>query len=231
MWISQSTMDYITANTVRCFLLHRGFFFAYFFFQHSLLQRIYVQIKHCYDFSVSWRLASTPPWVIAAAEAFYVSQFSSQWKSTCFYKSSPLRNTCTEQQAHCFPLSYIVKIERPERQHQAGLLNHSSFLAPLGWLRVPVRNTPSWLLSDSRSCNLLVILYWAVLPHRKHTLVFGNHRNMTSLWLMIAKITIFSLLTRLCDKIQMIYLLIDRSWVHMIWMENNMIQSISVHLW
>lgn len=128
MFISWSTMDYITANTVRCFHWHRGFFIF-------TPVRIFVQIKHCYDFRVSGQTAKTQLWVIAAAEAFYVSQFSSQWKSTCFYKSSPLRNTCTEQQAHCFPLSYIVKIERPERQHQAGLLNHSSFLAPLGWLK------------------------------------------------------------------------------------------------
>lgn len=122
------TMDYITANTVRCRQSHRNFFIL-------PPARTVVQIKHCHDFSVSGQRARAPLWVIAAAEAFYVSQFSSQWKPTCFYKSSPLRNTCTEQQAHCFPLSYIVKIERRERQHQAGLLNHSSFLAPLGWLK------------------------------------------------------------------------------------------------
>lgn len=97
--------------------------------------RIFVQIKHRSDSSISGQTARPRPWVIAAAEAFYVSQFWPQWKSTCFYKSSPLRNTCTEQQAHCFPLSYVVKIERRARQHQAGLLNHSSFLAPLGWLK------------------------------------------------------------------------------------------------
>lgn len=97
--------------------------------------RIFVQIKHCSDSSSAGQTARPNTWVIAAAEAFYVSQFWPRWKSTCFYKSSPLRNTCTEQQAHCFPLSYVVKIERRARQHQAGLLNHSSFLAPLGWLK------------------------------------------------------------------------------------------------
>lgn len=128
MFISRSTMDYITTNIVKCLQSLRDF---------SIFPpvSIFVQIKHCYDFSVSGQTARPRLWVIAAAEAFYVSQFSSQWKSTCFYKSSPQRNTCTEQQAHCFPLSYIVKIERRERQHQAGLLNHSSFLAPLGWLK------------------------------------------------------------------------------------------------
>ncbi len=127
MLISRSTMDYITTNIVRCLQSHRDFFI----FPPA---SIFVQIKHCHDFSVSGQTARARSWVIAAGEAFYVSQFLSQWKSTCFYKSSPLRNTCTEQQAHCFPLRYIVKIERHERQHQAGLLNHSSFLAPLGWL-------------------------------------------------------------------------------------------------
>lgn len=129
MFISRLTMDYITTNIVRCLSRTQGLFFI------SSPVRLFVQIKHCYDFSVSGQTAKTQLWVIATAEAFYVSQFSSLWKSTCFYKSPPLRNTCTEQQAHCFPLRYIVKIERPERQHQAGLLNHSSFLAPLGWLK------------------------------------------------------------------------------------------------
>lgn len=127
MLISWSTIDYSTTNIVRCLLSHRGFFIF-------TPVRIFVQIKRWCDFSISGKTARTRLWVIAAAEAFYVSQFPSLWKSTCFYKSFPLRNTCTEQQTHCFPLSYIVKIERPERQHQPGLLNHSSFLAPLGWL-------------------------------------------------------------------------------------------------
>lgn len=104
-----------------------------FFFIFTLV-RILAQINHCYDFSVSGKTARTQLWVMAAGEAFYVSQLSSLWKSTCFYKPFPLRNTCTEQQTHCFSLSYVVKVERAARQRQAGLLNHSSFLAPLGWL-------------------------------------------------------------------------------------------------
>lgn len=126
--------------------MHRDFFFLF------ISVRMFVQTKHCYEFSVSGQAARTWLWVIATAEAFYVSQFSSQWKSTCFYKSSPLRNTCTEQQAHCFPFSHIVKIERPERQHQAGLLNHSSFLAPLGWLESSCQK--------QESCNSLVSSQW-----------------------------------------------------------------------
>lgn len=129
MFISRSTMDYITTNIVIPSVT-QGLFFIL-----PPPVRIFVQIKHCYDFSISGQTARTQLWVIAAAEAFYVSQFAFQWKSTCFYKSSPLRNTCTEQQAHCFSLGYIVKIESAARQHQAGLLNHSSFLAPLGWLK------------------------------------------------------------------------------------------------
>lgn len=110
--------------------------------------RIFVQIKRWCDFSVSGKTARTQLWVIAAAEAFYVSQFPSLWKSTCFYKSFPLRNTCTEQHTHCFSLSYIVKIERPERQHQPGLLNHSSFLAPHGWLNSSCQKHSIMTVSD-----------------------------------------------------------------------------------
>lgn len=94
---------YMTTSIVRCLQLHNDLFI----FSPA---RIIVQIKYCYDFSVSGQTARARLWVIAVADAFYVSQFWSQWKSTCFYKSSPLRNTCTEQQAHCFPLSQVVKI-------------------------------------------------------------------------------------------------------------------------
>lgn len=74
------------------------------------------------------------------------------WKSTCFYKSPPLRNTCAEHQAHCFFslnfLSCIVKTERQERRHQAGLLNHSSFWRHSADCGVPVRDTPPWVMWD-----------------------------------------------------------------------------------
>ena len=48
------------------------------FYFPSYSMRIFVQIKHCYDFSVPGQTAKTLLWVIAAAEAFYVSQFSFQ---------------------------------------------------------------------------------------------------------------------------------------------------------
>lgn len=105
MFISRSAEDDITANAVKCHQSH-GDFFIFLYFTPV---RLFVQIKHRYDFSVSGQTARTRLWVIAAAEAFYVSQFTSQRKSTCFYKSSPQRNTCTEKQTHCFSLSYIVK--------------------------------------------------------------------------------------------------------------------------
>lgn len=133
MFISRSTMHDITANTVRRLHSHRDFSFINIYIYIFAPARIFVQINHCYDFSVSGQTASSE--LLRQEKPSCVSQFTSQWKYTCFYKSPPLRNTCTEQQAHCFSLSYIVKIERPERQHQAGLLNHSSFLAPLGWLK------------------------------------------------------------------------------------------------
>lgn len=81
----------------------------------------------------------------------------SQWKYTCFYKLSPLRNTCTEQQAHCFSFSRIIKIERRARQHQAGLLNHSYFLAPHGWLKSSCQQ--HWLIR--------AIIVLTVLLHRE----------------------------------------------------------------
>lgn len=123
--------------------------------------RIAMQIKRRSDSGVSGQTARARSWVIAAAEGFYVSQFWPQWKSTCFYKSSPLRNTCTEQQAHCFPLSYVVKIERRARQHRAGLLNHSSFLAPLDWLRSSCHK--HFIMSDVRLEMELVTAF--VLPN------------------------------------------------------------------
>lgn len=136
MCISQSTIDYITANIVRCFLLFFSFFFP--FFPSALTPvRIFVQIKRCYDFTVSWQTARARLVVsyCSSRKAFMWVSPRLGGNSTCFYKSSPLRNTCTEQRLHCFLRSHIVKIERAQRQQQAGLLNHSSFLAPLGWLK------------------------------------------------------------------------------------------------
>lgn len=77
----------------------------------------------------------------------------SQWKFTCFYKPSPLRNTCTEQQAHCFSSCCIVKIERRARRSGAGLLNHSYFLAPHGWLKSSCQE--HWLI---RATLILALL-------------------------------------------------------------------------
>lgn len=129
MFISRSTMDYITTNTVRCLQSPGDFFIL-------PPASIFAQIKHCYDFSVSGQAARARLWVIAAAEAFYVSQFASQWKSTCFYKSSSSEKHLYWATGSLFSSQlHRKKIERRERQHQAGLLNHSSFLAPLGWLK------------------------------------------------------------------------------------------------
>lgn len=110
-------------------------------------------------------LASTPRQTARASRVSYYSSSSlfiwvdseSQWKFTCFYKPSPLRDTCTEQQAHCFSSCYIVKIERRARRSGAGLLNHSYFLAPHGWLKSSCQER--WLIGAT------VVL--ALLHHRE----------------------------------------------------------------
>lgn len=121
-----------------CQMLSSFFFFFFPFFPSALTPvRIFVQIKRCYDFTVSWQTARARLVVsyCSSRKAFMWVSPRLGGNSTCFYKSSPLRNTCTEQRLHCFLRSHIVKIERAQRQQQAGLLNHSSFLAPLGWLK------------------------------------------------------------------------------------------------
>lgn len=94
-----------------------------------------MEIKQCSDFSGFGQTASTKLWVITAAEAFYVSHFTSQWKATCFYKLSPLRNTCTEQRAHCFSPSYIVKDWKTSETTPGRFAESLILLAPLGWLK------------------------------------------------------------------------------------------------
>lgn len=142
----------VTTNTDS----HTGTFFPILF---PLLWRHLCCADLCNDFSLSGQMARTWLWVIAAAGAFYVSQFLSRWRSTCFYKSSPLRNTCTEQQESLFSSQLYRKVWKSGETTPGRFAESLILVAPRGWLKSSCQKHSIMrdVGLDTRSCNYCII--------------------------------------------------------------------------
>lgn len=140
MFIYCSVKDYIPTDIVRCLQ----------WLDHIPSYKNSFALLHTALISVSLGRLPEPACKLLQQSFMWVSSVLSGnlpvFTSHLFWETPVLSNRLI-----VFPPSHIVKIERRVRQHQAGLLNHSYFLAPLGWLKSSCQKR--FIMSDVGSCN------------------------------------------------------------------------------